>query len=223
MRFALNLNDVRSIPKLHLFDSIKLGTAATHASFLQAVWEGFCFATPRATKLSLYGEYHVAHAHGGYLKLDETPLSSIPKDYEGYSGLLDWLYAQSRMQPRDAPNPLLPFEGFALIIYLTEWCIADISTHEEHFRQTFYQGQAVIPCERRKGDDRPKDAPFIQLQYLLAPPQFHSRLVTPEQIRLAFSSLRRYNVIPSNLRLTGLKVTEDGFEARIKPTLKPHA
>lgn len=216
MAFTLNLQDIRAVPKLYLFDFVKLDSASTYASLIQVLYEGFCFATPRLTKLSLCGEYHCLRSEGCYLELDKLAIPPVPNDYGGYQGFITWLFAQSRAMPVNLLNSLLPFEGLALVIYLSEWCAVDISTSKEHFRQTFYQGQAVTPCERRSVNDLPKDAPFIQLQFMLACPQFNSRLVTPEQIRQAFSSLRRHRLIPKNLRLTAVRGTDNGFEGRIK-------
>lgn len=212
----INLQEIRSTPKLYLFNYLHLGGAAMYASFIKSVYEEFCFARPHSVKLFLQGESHFVYAEGCFLNLDETSITSIPQDYDKHQGLVDWLFGESLTKPHDIPNPLLPFQGFALIIFLAEWCVADVSTPTEHFRQIFYQGQAVTPCERRSIGDLPKDAPFIQLQFVLAEPQFHSRVVTPAQIRQAFSNLKKYHLVPKNLRLTRMRLIEDGFVAKIQ-------
>lgn len=216
----INLQEIRSAPKLHLFNYIQLDSAALYASFIKSVYETFCFATPASVKLTSHGEYHLACATDCYLKLDDALISTIPSDYEAQQGLVNWLFIESLTKSRHLPNPLLPFQGLALVIFLTEWCITDISANGEHFRQAFYQGQAVTPCERRASTELPNSSPFIQLQFALAAPQFRSRVITPVQLRQAFASLKEYKLVPKNLRLTSIKLTEDGFETKVKPFLR---
>lgn len=205
----INLEEFRRNPKYYLFGYQHLDSASMQASFIKSVYEGYCFSTPESVMLFSCGEDHYVRSNNCFLNLVDLVLS-VPSDYEGHSGMVDWLFAKSSGIP--SPNPLLPFEGFALIVYLAEWCVVNISTNDEHFRQTFYQGKTVTPCERRSRNDF--YTPFIQLQFTVALPQFKSGSVETQKIKQAFQELRRDQFIPPNLQLDMANL--ESFEIRFK-------
>lgn len=212
MDFEFNLNLIRSNPQYCLAGYRQLDSASTYASFIKDLYEDCCFSQPTKTTLAQKGEYLFACAHGSKLELDGL---FLPGNYGGYSGLIEWLFLESHKRPRDRPNSLLSFEGLALIVFLTEWCIVDISTSDEHFRQAFHQGKPISVCERRLSNDLPRDSPIIQLQYVLARPQFHSRIVSLEQIEQTLTYLRDYRLIPKELAMKSSKSMQNGFEIEI--------
>lgn len=208
---------IRSLPKLHLFNYLQVDGASMYANFIQAVYEDCCFSRPATVELFASGEYHLAQANGCYVELEKLGIPAIPPDYKGASGLLDMLYKDRFAVPSGQPNPLLPFDGLVLMVCCAEWCLIDISTKLEHFRQAFYQGHAVTPCERRAAEQRPPDAPCIHMQFTLgAPDVFRSRVVTADQFRQALLGLRKHRLVPKPLRLTSLKALENGFKAKLR-------
>lgn len=199
MMTEIDVEKLRANPKYYLFGYQQLDLASMHASFLKSIHEGYCFSTPQSVTFFSYAEDHFVRADDCFLDLNNLGIQ-IPPDYANHFGLVDWLFSRSLGIP--SPNSLLPFEGLALVAYLAEWCVTSISTSNEHFRQTFYHGKAVTPCERKSISEVDKSTRFIQIQFTVAPPQFESRLLRAEKINEAFHELKKYALIPVNLQLS---------------------
>jgi hypothetical protein len=211
----IDLTRFHQAPHLHLFGLKQTDAASVYANFVKGVFEGYCFSAPDHIHLTSWGEHHIAQAYNCSVILPARYAAHVPVDFGGYSGLVDWLMALSRVQPRDQPNELLPFQEVAVAVYAAEHCIIDISLGDEHFRQGFYHSRACTPCDRRRVTDLSTAQPYIQLDFTLSPGIFQSGHMTAGQVRRALRMLRQYRLTPTTLRSKTRQHSLHNFETNL--------
>jgi len=209
------LQKIKTAPRYYLFDHPKVDGASMYGNFLSGVYdEAGCLSTPRLVELSAQSEYHRACAIGSQLSQGLDGDSRIPLNYGNTPGLIDYMWQQCLMEPDCRPSQPKPLEAFsyiALIAFAAEYCIVDVSTADEYFRQAFHQGRAVTPCERRPLAEVANGIPYLQVYFTIAPPVFQSRVITPGQLKEVLYELRHRAWIPQSLRIKYSRQKTDGF------------
>ncbi|MEZ4642367.1 MAG: hypothetical protein R3E31_06460 [Chloroflexota bacterium] len=152
---------------------------------------------------------------GTYLLLEDILGEGIPIDLDGYDSFIDWVIFRKNNLLGDKPRIFLPFQSLVNIVYIVGYCTVDVSTCSEHFRQTFYKGKAVSPCERRSMDQRPLAAPFLSLQFTLDSSIIESSTVTYEEVQQAIERLQHGGMVEKNLQLISYALRDYGFEMTI--------
>lgn len=219
MNDELILQGIRAKPGPYLYDHARVDGASIYGNFLLGVYDqAGCLTTPSVVELSAHYEYQRACASDCQLRWAVDGGPKIPLDYGNTPGVVNYLWQQCLMEPDNRPSQPKPLEAFsyiALMAFAAEYCIVDISAADEHFRQAFYQGRAVTPCERRPLQQMGSGTPYLQVCFTIAPPVFRSRVITSGQVKEAVQELRKRAWIPRALHLMHLRQKMDGFVMRL--------
>jgi hypothetical protein len=203
---------------MYLFSEPAWDGAGTYASFimdlhLRLLYPECEYSVPEYIQLRSRGEHHLAYAENRCLQLGATVGKPIPADYGGSGGLVDWLIETNSVS-----------RGIPFIVACTQFCLADISTVDEHFRQAFYCGEAVSPCVRTQRADVSASKPYVQVRFTIGAPVFGSSLIAVEQMRRFWATFHRYGWLQPEAELLRIATRrcENGFDAKVRPkTVQP--
>lgn len=201
-------------PAMYLFDYVQTDSASMVAEFIHAAYQMSGSTRPSKAVFQSQGEYHVMIAEGLRIQLNQIGMADIPLDLEGEPSLIDWLSNRAIALAKTPSKRLQLCIGLANIISFTEFCALDMTVGSEHFRQSFYHGQAVSPYERRKESDLPIAAPYVGLWFTLHPRVFQSRTIKLELVKQALDRLQKY--ILQEFQVASQPLHHHGFEMTIE-------